>query len=143
MHQLHVIQKMNAKSLKNVYLWSSRILATGSILTVFYTLHTIFILKTLHFSFSFIVLIAYAIYALSLAFRIQRNLYPRLTHEYLSAVFCPIGFLAVVIFLSGDESISWLQALGAIFIFFLIGGIYKATLAYSGKILFGNEIIDR
>ena len=77
-----------------------------------------------------------------MAFALRRSFLPRRIHQYLSAVFIPIALVPMVAILGESKETTWLKALSAIAVFLLVGIIYKVTLAYVGRKLFGNQIIE-
>lgn len=72
----------------------------------------------------------------------QRKFSSQFVHEFLGAIMCPIGLVACVGIMSSEFSTTLIRAVVAISSFLSIGVIYKALLGYSGRVLFGKEIIE-
>jgi len=66
----------------------------------------------------------------------------RFVHEFLSAIMCPFGFVVCAGIMNSGFSTTMIRAIVTVCAFLFIGVVYKILLGYSGRILFGKEIIE-
>jgi hypothetical protein len=87
-------------------------------------------------------IVFYGGYLIFQAIFFQRRFSSRFVHEFLSAIMCPFGFVVCVGIMNSGFSTTVIRAMITMFTFLFIGVVYKILLGYSGRILFGKEIIE-
>jgi hypothetical protein len=133
---------MSTKSLKLILRFASAAFAIFGAFLLIYVGRVIWGVSDDKFSGIHPFIAFYGGYLIYLAIVFRRRFSSRFVHEFLSAIMCPIGFVACAGIVNGGFGTALVRAIIAIFAFIFIGVIYKVLLSYLGKTLFGKEIVE-
>ncbi len=131
---------MTSQALSKLIVYLSRLTAVCGLAIICFTVSSVEHLTDLltvkpFFIFYGVMLIKYTI-------DIHRVLTPSIVHRYYSAIAVPVGIIPIFWFLGTNGTTTVLKAAIAVVYFLAVGVTYKILLAKSGRILFGEEIVE-